>query len=944
MVRGLRLLGGAFGLLVGIMGGAFLDVMGKVAGVFTNLAKQAIDFDISITGLLEQAEKARRFFSELRDEMNYMSDKYGDTTHAVKMLTKAAGSSIVTQNSLKSIFSSLVDAGADVNQEMGGLSKEMNGLAVEIGLLELKTGIAGSQFSQMAVKFEQTFKRKGIEKEILKIKKAMMGLGLSTANLEQLMQGLTEATDKLAFATRGQTMDMKGFSMQYMETVGVLKKFGINAQTTTTFINNLLDPENIDKNMLLLNKLGYSYEQFNDMINSGKGSEVFFDKILNNIGDIAREANMIEDSKTRLDYLKNSLGLPPEIAGKLLNIEPYRMKEELKKLRKEMEEQQKEALYKQRLKAKEEKWQESMDMLRYEMVQPLVDLILKNRTAMKDFAQSMKPIIQGLASMLSQFLTPVSNWFSGFSKDLESFNNSIKGLSEDEKTKKLSEFIKNSVSGFFVAIGNAFISVWNSNEVQNTVIPIVKSIGDLLRIAVNYAIGSLTDEDMTWNKASEKIKTKDKKRYSEATKNKDLLKIFDPYDYDDGTRFTKFDEDEKTYEKDFLGFSGVKFKIPFYQKKFLTKQGELTEEIKQQKQKEAIQKLKTLIERENVDPKLAEDLAKAINESNFAEQKRLIELIGNNDSFKRTYGNKLLGYLKTYDQTPMDLTLDYFKTSDGRTFLDNQAPGSGLTKSGQSNFNRVTSNLSTESVASTFKQINANAELRKLFVDEFSKNALADLKNIKGELASKETRINNLQSEIKTLTTKIEEIGKNPVLTTLKEIQKGLFGDTMAGPNSAPIWSLLSDIKDVFFADTEKQTNKPSSGGQLSVQQVVNSGQEITSGGLIPDVGGTQYALNNTYLENINKLPSKNLVLKQTLYLRAIAESTFTSARYLKYIAGGFIFTVDGLQVIDHAAAFARSKARTAIDYAGAGKLDIMFGKGSPYSVMGGSILNKLPQ
>jgi hypothetical protein len=576
------------------------------------------------------------------------------------------------------------------------------------------------------------------------------------------------------------------------------------------------------------------------------------------------------------------------------------------------------------------------------MVQPLVDLILKNRGAMKDFAQAMKPIIKGLASMLSQFLTPVSNWFSGFSKDLESFNNSIKDLSEDDKTKKLSEFIKNSVSGFFVAIGNAFISVWNSNEVQNTVIPIVKSIGDLLRIAVNYAVGSLTDENMTWDKASENIKTKDKKRYSEATKNKELLSIFDPYNYDKTLRFTNFGEDETTYAaKDYVGLTS----LPFIGQKFQYNQKQLTEEIKKRKKEQGINTMKEMIASLSVDPKLAEELAKAINDSNFAEQKRLIDLIGNNnESFKIRYGNRLLAYSKTYDQTPMDLTLDYLKTSDGRTFLDNQAPVSGLTKSGQSNFNRVTSNLSTESVASTFKQINANAELRKLFVDEFSKNALADLKNIKGELASKETRINNLQSEIKTLTTKIEEIGKNPVLTTLKEIQKGLFGDTMAGPNSAPIWSLLSDIKGYFIDDMPKQQSKQTGGptNTPGIQQVVNSGQE-TASGLIQDVGGTQYALSNTYLENVGKLQNKNLVLKQTLYLRAIAESTFTSARYLKYIAGGFIFTKDGLQTIDYAAASTRRSAymtsSSSIQYTNMSKaFDIIFsgGNANPYSVQGG--------
>ena len=166
----------------------------------------------------------------------------------------------------------------------------------------------------------------------------------------------------------------------------------------------------------------------------------------------------------------------------------------------------------------------------------------------------------------------------------------------------------------------------------------------------------------------------------------------------------------------------------------------------------------------------------------------------------------------------------------------------------------------------------------------------------------------------------------------------------MAGPNSAPIWSLLSDIKGYFIDDMPKQQSKQTGGptNTPGIQQVVNSGQE-TASGLIQDVGGTQYALSNTYLENVGKLQNKNLVLKQTLYLRAIAESTFTSARYLKYIAGGFIFTKDGLQTIDYAAASTRRSAymtsSSSIQYTNMSKaFDIIFsgGNANPYSVQGG--------
>lgn len=935
MVRGLRLLGGAFGLLVGVMGGAFLDVMGKVAGVFTNLAKQAIDFDISITGLLEQAEKARRFFSELRDEMNYMSDKYGDATHAVRMLTKAAGSSIVTQSSLKSIFSSLVDAGADVNKEMGGLSKEMSGLAVEIGLLELKTGVAGSQFSQMAVKFEQTFKKKGIEKEILKIQKAMMGVGLSTANLEQLMQGLTEVTDKLAFATRGETMDMKGFSMQYMETVGVLKKFGISAQTTTTFINNLLDPENIDKNMLLLNKLGYSYEQFNDMINSGKGSEAFFDKILNNIGQIAQEANVLEDAKTRYTYLKDTLGLPPEIAAKLLKIEPYRMKEELKKLRKEMAEQEKEALYKKRLKAKEEKWQESMDMLRYEMVQPLVDLIYQNRGVMRKFAEAMKPVIQGLAALLSEFLTPISMWFGDFSKDLNNLNKEIKYLSEGDKAQRLAEFVKKNVGGFFDAISAAFINVWNSQEVQNIIIPIGKALGRLLRISMKYAMGNIFGKK-GWEEATNEIDREDlidRKRKIEKT-----------------LGLTEGSTTVYTYKgvgKSMPGARGAGG-LTAAEKNLINRNSVMSTLQQQLKNVDIFKdgKIQKLYQKTEYE-KMLKDLTDAIlsaDEQNIDMQKEII---------RQKYSTLMDGKDKKQALSFLDKKLvEDFRVSvtDNKYINPKTNPGGGTitNPSIKTTEAQKTISAAAEKSGSDFKTIIAmikkDPELTRVFGEEFAKQSSAKLNAINLQMQMKDAQITNFQKQVAELTAKLKEIEKNPMLTTLQEIQKGLFGTTIDKAKGMPIWSILSDIKGYFIDDMPKQQSKQTGGPTNTplIQQVVNSGQETTSG-LIQDVGGTQYALSNTYLENIGKLQNKNLILKQTLYLRAIAESTFTTARYLKYLAGGFIFTRDGLQTIDYVSANTRkneyfSPTRSTVIPWNQKPFDIIYsgGSASPYSVQGG--------
>jgi len=923
MVRGLRLLGGAFGLLVGIMGGAFLDVMGKISGVFTQLAKDAIGFDLSLSGLMEQAEKARRFFSELRDEMNYMSDKYGDTTQAVKMLTEAASESIVTQGSLKSIFSSLVDAGADVD-------KEMKGVAKEIGLLELKTGVAGSQFSQMSVKFEQMFKKKGIQKDILNIQKAMVGTGLRTAQLEQLMQGLTEVTEKLAFATRGETMDMKGFSMQYMETVGVLKKFGISAQTTTTFINNLLDPENIDKNMLLLNKMGYSYEQFNAMINSGKGSEAFFDKILNNIGDIAQEANVLEDAQTRYKYLKDTLGLPPEIAAKLLKVEPYRMREELKKIRKEMAEQEKQELYKQKLKAKEEKWQESMDMLRYEMVQPLVDLIYKNRGVMRKFAEAMKPIIQGLAALLTDFLTPLSMWFGDFSDDLNKLNKEINNLSEEDKAKRLGEFVKKNISGLFDAIAAAFVNVWNSNEVQNIIIPIAKSLGRLMRTAINYAKGNIIGE-RGWDEAEKNIKNQDLKEEFDVIRKRDneYKQIFGTTE-----RMTGYQEGETKTMR--VGNSVAEIPIDNINEENLN--------IMQNNYKTFHTKLKMRNYRD------MQKLSEAMVNNNVELQNSIIDdMLGKaTDDSDKQFLSDLKRINISYLPKDLKISLPDNKYADPKT----NPAGSGApsttpkfeTKQVQESVKTAAAKMASDDFKGAIALIKKDPTVAALFAKEFAAQSTEKLNLINSEMQQKRAEITSLRSEIGLLNKKITEMEKSPaakMLEILEKMQEGIFGGDITRAKGQSIYSLFFSIEDALTEDFRgnafKSRNSPNS--PAIEKKVFPTGtQEEGLSSLSAAAGIISTAtpmFNNKYLENIEKSNIKSIGARQMLYLRGIAESTFSTVKWLKILTSGFIFTKDGLLMTNTYNPGANSNMSVRAQFPGAA-FDVITGESNPYAMNAG--------
>ena len=185
---GLPILGG----FIGMIGGAFLSAMGKVTSVFTDAIKETLGFELSIKGLLDQAEKARKYYSELSDELSYISDKTGSTAVATNILMEAQAKSAASMGQLKSSMQGLVDAGVE---DMAMIRD----LLPVIGDLEVATGVAGTQFSQMMGKFSEIFKKKGIQKDILLLTKAMVGTGLRTQNLEQALQGVLEISEKLAF-------------------------------------------------------------------------------------------------------------------------------------------------------------------------------------------------------------------------------------------------------------------------------------------------------------------------------------------------------------------------------------------------------------------------------------------------------------------------------------------------------------------------------------------------------------------------------------------------------------------------------------------------------------------------------------------------------------------------------------------------------------------------
>lgn len=879
VVRTVRSLAGGITALISMALGPLGSALGDIGGFFMNTMKNAIGFDLSINGLLEEAERARSFFSELRDELNFYSSATGSTTNAVNILMEATGKSLATHQALKQTFSSMVDAGADSDEFI----KDM---LPTLGEFELKTGLAANQFGLLSTKFQQMLsEKKGIGKDIKALQKAMIGTGLKGAQLEQTMQGLTEVTEKLAFATRGATLDIKELGNNYSATVAVFKAFGISAQSTTNFINNLLDPENMEKNMLLMSKMSISYEEFNEMLNSGRGQEKFFDKILSNVGKVGREAANIEDAATRYRYLKDTLNLPPEIANKLMKVPPNKMQSELRKIKKEMEEAEKKDKWRKDLKAKEEKYEEEMRFLRMQMVQPLVDLITGNRRTMMDFLKAIKPVIKGLAEMLKTFMMPLDNWFSGFSDDLAELTKNFKYYNQETKNKKITDFIRKQIPLLWQAISDAFMNLWNSPEMQQIVIPMINIIGTAVKASLIYVKELVLNDDANINDIYKDIEKKRKQKsrkewglddygniakdiIDQDTKTTREFMEYMEYSMNNSGKISqdKIDEIDKVYQE--------------YEQAIISYRKAKGEEdiAEANKQAKLIEENRTKLYKTIKDKQL-QDLA-----AGRADSKEMLNKMA--DSFINTYKNE---EEKGFAQLKTNLGLSTPEKLNENAF---QAPKINKTVSQATDLNAgkisAMPQTSENDIKKIAEAIMADPKLKEYILTSVISGTKLRINTLNNELMAINYSIDDTKKSSNKLVETINNLEKNSVVGILTNWGKLLFGE-----QEDSIKMLLSSIN--MNITSINLTNKKSgtinaSGGKYNFTELENFSSYAKKGSSV-------LGRSTSLIDAASGSTVKNVQSKQALYLKSIANSTFDSATLLKYVGKNLIFTNTGLAV-----------------------------------------------
>ena len=139
----------------------------------------------------------------------------------------------------------------------------------------------------------------------------------------------------------------------------------------------------------------------------------------------------------------------------------------------------------------------------------------------------------------------------------------------------------------------------------------------------------------------------------------------------------------------------------------------------------------------------------------------------------------------------------------------------------------------------------------------------------------------------------------SPIVKILKEIRDAFIGTGPDMYGNYSVKELLAVVADGVDDTAAQYSSKVKSGAKnsdsFSKQMNVNQASENA---VLPASGSAGWVIvKNTTLDNIFNAPTKNLAVKQTLFLKAIAESTYSTAHYTRLLSYSLIYTQKGLAV-----------------------------------------------
>ena len=447
-----------------------------------------IGLSLGFKELIGQAHEANMYMWTLHNSVKDLSDAYGDTGKVMSAVWKAYSSSSVSLSETISIMRGLNKSGLEVNDTISEMAGWIGRVSQASGVqIDALTNLMGRSIRYWNVNQASA---KDMVHAVFAAKKVF---GITSSQVEELMQVTTNTHEKLAAIFKdGQASSValtKGITMA----AGAMTKLGISSQTATSFIEGLLNPENLAQNTALLRRIGITYRDQVEMMETAGGKEKFFDKLMLQLPKLATELSNIKDPFVRMNVAKN-LGIPMEVASKMAGKtsgEIQQMLAEYKEMKKAADVQQ------QKMQAQQERFDEAKKWLKFNALLPLMEWAQKMYKYMWPFLDAVSNGMQKANKYFVQFLDSAFNTFRPL-YDVITGSSNAKLIDTFAKValsafSKTADFISQEMPTILqAAIPYIADAVVNFAETSVKLIPLaIEAVGETLRNAFkeNIAVG-----------------------------------------------------------------------------------------------------------------------------------------------------------------------------------------------------------------------------------------------------------------------------------------------------------------------------------------------------------------------------------------------------------------------------------------------------------------------
>lgn len=331
-----------------------------------NLA--AISGTLGITSAISLAHGEVQKLSNIADSFRSMSNEFGNMGGVMSTMFSGMANSLAGSDTIKSTMGALHNTGLQVNETFSKLT-------AEIGTLDQITGIAADTWAGFHGELVRSFG--ATIDDVQQLSSALIGTGIQGAELDKVIGTVKTTIEQVGHAAKDGVKSIKALTQSMGSSIAVFTKMGISAQKAGEFIGSMMNPEDFQKNSLLLANLGISYEDYISSIETAEGKTKMLNKAMENLPQLAERISEIRDPFQRMNLAKN-LGVPLEIVSKMAGKTKSEIRDLMALQMKESAEKEALDKKKEQAKANQAKFEDALWLLKMKMLGPVMNWVSNN--------------------------------------------------------------------------------------------------------------------------------------------------------------------------------------------------------------------------------------------------------------------------------------------------------------------------------------------------------------------------------------------------------------------------------------------------------------------------------------------------------------------------------------------------------------------------------------